>query len=97
MLSGRYVELSQDAMLIIVWLESTSGLCHRYNLVGVSAYNIVEVVHVWSHLVFVDTVTDEWYVASMNVGNGLDVNGIYNVSIFVWGNGASESSLDLSA
>ena len=29
------------------------------NLVGVSAYNIVEVIHVRSYLVFVDTVTDE--------------------------------------
>ena len=59
MLSGRYVELSQDAMLIIVWLESTGCLCHGYDLVGVSAYNIVEVIHVRSYLVFVDTVTDE--------------------------------------
>ena len=59
LLSGRYVELSQDAMLIMVWLESTGCLCHGYNLVGVSAYNIVEVIHVRSYLVFVYAVSDE--------------------------------------
>ena len=33
----------------------------------------------------------------MNVGNGLDVNGINYISIFIWSDGASESGLNLSA
>ena len=33
----------------------------------------------------------------MNVGNGLDVNGINYISILIWSDGASESGLNLSA
>ena len=33
----------------------------------------------------------------MNMGNGLDVNGINYISIFIWSDSASESGLDLSA
>ena len=55
----RYAKLSQDAMLIIVWLKVTGCLYHGYNLTSVSAYNIVEVIHARSYLVFVDAVSDE--------------------------------------
>ena len=84
-------------MLIIVWLKATGCLYHGYNLISVSAYNIVNVIHVRSYLVFVDAVSDECYVASMDTGNGLDVNGIDNISIFIRSDSAPESSLDLKA
>ena len=46
---------------------------------------------------FVDAVSDECNVASMDIGNGLNVNGINYVSMFIRSDGAPESSLDLEA
>ena len=82
-------------MLVIVWFKATGCLYHGCNLLSISAYDIVEVIHVGSYLMFVDAVTDECNVASMDISNGLNVNGINYVSIFIRSDGAPESSLDL--
>ena len=97
LLCGGYVELSKDAMLIIVWFKTTGCLYHGCNLFSISAYHIIDVIHVRSYLVFVNAVSDECNVASMNISNGLNVNGINYVSIFIRGDGEPESSLDLKA
>ena len=84
-------------MLIIVWLKATGCLYHGCSLLSISAYHIVEVIHVRSYLVFVDAVSDECYVASMDIGNGLDVNGINYIYICIRSDSAPESSLDMKA
>ena len=94
-LSGGYVKLSKDAMLVIVWFKATICLDHGCNLFSISAYDIVVVIHVRTYLVPVDAVIDKCNIASIDVIDGLDVNGINYVSIFIGGDGAPESGLDL--